>query len=118
MKKEKKTLDYTYKRKHKGCVYYTQAICAGLAVMLYLLICLVAIAVFSGCVKYVDKEVLVPYEVKVPVPTKCKYAMPKEIIPNTDNLQGMFNSLTEIIARDRELRNSITKIPCIEIIKE
>ena len=119
MKQAKKSKNHNltklYEKKQKNNIFWIEIFCVIIAVATYLGICFVAVFVLSGCVKYIDKEVLVPYEVKVPVPTKCKYSMPKEIIPNTQDLQGLFNSLTELIERDRQIRNSLRKIPCLII---
>lgn len=119
MKQDKKSknhnMDKLYEKKRKNNIFWIEIACVIIAVATYLGMCFVAVFVLSGCAKVVEKEVLVPYEVSIPVPQKCKYAMPKEITPNTQDLQGLFNSLTELIERDRQIRNSLRKIPCLII---
>lgn len=107
-----------YERRARLNRLYTCAISTGLALVLYFLVVVVSIAIFSGCVKYVDKEVLVPYEVSVPVPMKCKFdlAMPPRV--DTSNLQKLLDSSTAILKYDAELYQAIKKVPCLDFSKE
>lgn len=107
-----------YERKARLNRLYVASISTGLALVLYFLVVVVSVALFSGCVKYVDKEVLVPYEVSVPVPMKCKFdlAMPPRV--DTSNLQKLLDSSTAILKYDAELYNAIRQVPCLDFNKE
>ena len=103
-----------YERKARLNRLYTCVISTGLALTLYFLVVIVSIALFSGCVKYVDKEVPVPYEVSVPVPMKCKFELHAPPRVDTSNLQKLLDSSTAILKYDAELYNTIKKVPCLE----
>lgn len=104
-----------HKRKLRLNKLSAQIMASGLAFGLYFLVIIVALAIFGGCAKVIEKEVLVPYEVSVPVPMKCAYEMPREIKPELNTMQGVYNSLLEILKRDKELRESLRQIPCLEL---
>lgn len=103
-----------YERKARLNRLYTCAISTGLALTLYFLVVIVSIALFSGCVKYADREVPVPYEVSVPVPMKCKFDLQMPPRVDTSNLQKLLDSSTAILKYDAELYNAIKKVPCLE----
>lgn len=103
-----------YERKARLNRIYTCAISTGLALVLYFLVVVVSIAIFSGCVKYVDREVPVPYEVSVPVPMKCKFDLQMPPRVDTSNLQKLLDSSTAIMKYDAELYQAIKKVPCLE----
>ena len=104
-----------YERKARLNRLYTCAISTGLALTLYFLVVIVSIALFSGCVKYVDREVPVPYEVSVSVPMKCKFDLQMPPRVDTSNLQKLLDSSTAILKYDAELYNAIKKVPCLEL---
>lgn len=103
-----------YERKARLNRLYTCAISTGLALVLYFLVVVVSIAIFSGCVKYVDKEVPVPYEVPMPVPMKCKFDLQMPPRVDTSNLQSLLDSSTAILKYDAELYQAIKKVPCLD----
>lgn len=103
-----------YERKARLNRLYTCAISTGLALTLYFLVVIVSIALFGGCVKYVDREVPVPYEVNVPVPMKCKFDLHTPPRVDTSSLQKLLDSSTAILKYDAELYNAIKKVPCLD----
>ena len=113
--KQMKKRQRHHERKARLNRLYTSALCGFLAFLLYFLVIIVALAIFSGCAKVVEKEVLVPYEVSIPVPMKCQYQMPKEIIPQLNSMQEVSNSLLEILKQDKEIRQSLGQIPCLDL---
>lgn len=116
-KKREQNRSKYYERKARLNRLYTCAISTGLALVLYFLVVVVSIALFSGCVKYVDKEVLVPYEVNVPVPMKCKFDLQMPPRVDTSNLQKLLESSTAILKYDAELYQAIKKVPCLDFDK-
>lgn len=104
-----------HKRKIRLSNLQAKIMCAGFAFGFYFLVIIVALAIFNGCAKVIEKEVLVPYEVSIPAPMKCKYEMPSQIVPNINTMQGVYNSLLEILKRDKEIRDSLRQIPCLEL---
>lgn len=117
-KKREQNRSKYYERKARLNRLYTCAISTGLALVLYFLVVVVSIALFGGCVKYVDKEVPVPYEVSVPVPMKCKFDLQMPPRVDTSNLQSLLDSSTAILKYDAELYQAIKKVPCLEFSKE
>lgn len=103
-----------YERKARLNRLYTCAISTGLALTLYFLVVIVSIALFGGCVKYVDREVPVPYEVSVPVPMKCKFELHAPPRVDTSNLQKLLDSSTATLKYNAELYNAIKKVPCLD----
>lgn len=115
MKKRQRHYERQHARKTRLNRLYTSALCGFLAFLLYFLVVIVAVAIFAGCARVVEKEVLVPFEVSIPVPMKCQYEMPKEITPNLQDFNAIYHSLLEILKRDKELRQSLGQIPCLEL---
>lgn len=115
-KREQNRCKY-YERKARLNRLYTCAISTGLALVLYFLVVVVSIALFGGCVKYVEKEVPVPYEVPMPVPMKCKFDLTPPPRVDTSNLQKLLDSSTAILKYDAELYNAIKKVPCLDFDK-
>lgn len=107
-----------YERKARLNRIYVCAISSGLAFVLYFLVAVVSIAVFSGCVKYVDKEVLVPYEVSIPVPMKCDFSLTPPPSVRTGSLQDLLDSSTASLKYNAELYQAIKKVPCLNFVKE
>lgn len=117
-KKREQNRSKYYERKARLNRIYTCAISTGLALVLYFLVVVVSIAIFSGCVKYVDKEVLVPYEVPMPVPMKCKFDLQMPPRVDTSNLQSLLDSSTATLKYSAELYQAIKKVPCLDFNKE
>lgn len=113
-KKREQNRSKYYERKARLNRIYTCAISTGLALVLYFLVVVVSIALFGGCVKYVDREVPVPYEVSVPVPMKCKFDLQMPPRVDTSNLQKLLDSSTAILKYDAELYQAIKKVPCLD----
>lgn len=106
-----------YERKARLNRLYTCTISTGLALTLYFLVVIVSVALFGGCVKYVDREVPVPYEVSVSVPMKCKFELHTPPRVDTSNLQKLLDSSTAIMKYDAELYQAIKKVPCLDFKK-
>lgn len=103
-------------KKHKQLVIKSElkAKIIGISVFLFYLFLFALAFSFGGCVKYVDKEVLVPYEVSVPVPMKCKFDLTMPPRVDTSNLQSLLDSSTATLKYNAELYQAIKKVPCLD----